>query len=361
MQTFDALPIILVETITSEGTLIASTGKGRSLEQRLVSAVFEAIERRVMLEAKPDIVSPLHVLNQLAVAPERSEYPLDCGHVFASLSDPLEWSWGMPASGGDARLVHRPTWRGVGLYSASTNGAAAGLTSYQARSSALLELAERDAVLLHWHARAPAPRLPSVPAVCMPLLDWLGEHGFSVTLYVCTVGVPIPIVFAAAQAQRAHAGFAFGGMVAGSAAAATYEAASLAAVLEIVQAIEAALFTMIRDGSLARFEPTIARYLCDDSRSAFAFLDGHVETQVHPELFEGRSLASNLAAAFMIEGLRPLVIDRCTATTQVQVSEATATGVQRMTLSCAAPRSRRLLDLAQRTGRGINADPHPIA
>ena len=359
-QTFDDLPIILVETVTSEGFVISSTGKGRSLAERLVSALFEAVERRIVLEAQPDFVASYKSLEQLAAAPDVTAFQAPGRHGYARIEDSLEWSWARPVAGGDAILIHRPTWRGVGLFPASTNGVAAGLSRDQANISALLELAERDAVLLHWYAKAAASPLDSTPVECAALLDWLEDRGFRVTLLACTAGVPIPIVLAVAEATGAHAGFAHGGVVMGSAAAATYAAASSAALLEVVQAIEAACFTVSRSGSLVDFDPALSRYLLEDSRAAFSFLKRGGGQRLHPELLDDRPLVEALADAFMKEGMQPLTIERPTSI-PVRVSEATATGIQRLVLSGPLPMSQRLLRLAKRTGRGINAHPHPIA
>lgn len=153
----------------------------------------------------------------------------------------LDWSWASPAgsygTGAEAparrlvptSLIGRPAEASPRLIDPSSSGYAAHTDAQKAIALAALEIIERDAVLLWWHAGAPIVR---ICGGAFPT-SWKADA----EAYLVTQDVDLPVVMIIAKLPS-------GGLRLTSAAAATFEGAWRKAVTEM----DVALWTLERFG-----------------------------------------------------------------------------------------------------------------
>lgn len=132
---------------------------------------------------------------------------------------PMDWAWARPLDGGTARLVPadiafysyhypqlvNPASSARNYFLESSSGSALGASFEEAALHSLLELAERDAFLLSWHAARPLPEI--VPAsVSDPqsrfLLRRIADAGYDLHLLRATQDIELPVVWALAVARE---------------------------------------------------------------------------------------------------------------------------------------------------------------
>lgn len=200
-----------------------------------VRALAEGIERFCMLDAPPDVQSTVagdltgEVLSHDAIRSltfRDADY-LQPGFRFQPFTEdePIDWSIAHCSSDGrrvwvPTSLVGRVPRGSTALVDATSNGYACHVDRDVAITSALYELVERDAVLLHWYARlAPLPRIDVE----------LGIEGASALL--ATQDIDVPVVLAVARRPD-------GSMRCASAAAASIDEALRRARAELEVALE---------------------------------------------------------------------------------------------------------------------------
>lgn len=167
-------------------------------------ALAEAIERFSMLHAPPDVVAAsasevADALSSAAIesllfrAEERSA--ADFPFPPFSTSTPLDWSWATELASGEralvpTTLVGRVRDRTARLAHATSNGYACHVDRERAIRGALLEIVERDAILLAFHLSRRLPRIDGLDGA-------LGVEG-EVYAWLATQDVELPVVLAAA-------------------------------------------------------------------------------------------------------------------------------------------------------------------
>ena len=131
----------------------------------------------------------------------------------------------------DAVLLSEAKKDGAGLFCrADTNGCAAGRSDAEARSAALFELIERDAVGRWWYGRRARPSLPAsiIGAESHALLGRLSEIRVRTVLIDLTTNLKVPVVAAAGETER-------GAVALGFSAASTYCKAAQSALEEMAK------------------------------------------------------------------------------------------------------------------------------
>lgn len=196
--------------------------------QRRERALGEAVERFCMLHAPASIVerrrrdldAPSLSATDIAGLLFREAERDAPGFRFAPFSDDLavDWSWAERASTSErilvpTSLVGRPRG-GPRLVDATSNGYACHPSPDEARARALLELVERDALLLRWYSS----REPVV-------VDEAAAPAGTLVL-LATVDIDLPVVVGAACLED-------GSLRIGSAAASSYETALQRALDEL--------------------------------------------------------------------------------------------------------------------------------
>lgn len=209
-------------TVGSFGVAIAAG------EQAPLRATAEAIERFAMMHAVADrtdrsmasLDEPTLSAEEIRQLLYRDEEVAAPGFRFGAFDAevPLAWSWAERASTGarllvPTSLVGRPPLGSARLADATSNGYACHSDREEAKLRAVLEIVERDAVLLRWYTSEPPLRL-AVP----------GDTS-DVRLFLATVDVDLPVVVAAT--------FWEGALRIGSAAATSFEIARARALEEL--------------------------------------------------------------------------------------------------------------------------------
>jgi thiazole/oxazole-forming peptide maturase SagD family component len=155
-------------------------------------ALAEAIERTCMLHALPDVAAlSARELEAPRLTDEDIESLLYRAEEYAQAefpfprydaSVPLDWSRASVLGAADTQvlvptaLVGRVPRGSVRLAHATTNGYAADLDRARAVRSAVLEVVERDAVLLGWYLGRNMPRIEALPAMVPRARAWLATQ-----------------------------------------------------------------------------------------------------------------------------------------------------------------------------------------
>jgi ribosomal protein S12 methylthiotransferase accessory factor len=186
-------------------------GRATDRETSGLAAVLEAVERRAGTHPsarRPAVRGSYAELAEHAVDPRELGLPApDSGLGYPAFHPDLEleWVWGYSFGRSAPVLVPR-TYAFYGhtltaerpLVYETSNGCALGSCLEEAALHGLLEVAERDAFLLTWYARMPAPRvaLDSARSVELRLLAERVErtHGYRVLVFDTTVEHGIPSV-----------------------------------------------------------------------------------------------------------------------------------------------------------------------
>jgi ribosomal protein S12 methylthiotransferase accessory factor len=192
-------------------------GRGRTYRGADAVAVLEAFERSASVPRGIEVVerASRRGLGGLAIDPATlgryTREQLDRGGRLRpyTVDTELDWVWGHRLGDGNPVLVpaeigfyryEYPAGR-RGCFVESSSGCALGGSYEEAALHALLELAERDAFAIGWHAAVPLPSIDPAsiadPESAM-LLDTIGGYGYDVHLLAATGGLDIPTVWALA-------------------------------------------------------------------------------------------------------------------------------------------------------------------
>lgn len=192
-------------------------------------ALGEAVERFCMLHAAPsiagrarrDLDAPSLSVAEIATLLFRDVERDMLGFRFPEMTETLslDWSWAERPSTSErllvpTSLVGRPREGSPRLVDATSNGYACHPSAEEARARALLEVVERDALLLRWYSAQE------------PIVIEDAAAPASVVVLLATVDVDLPVIIAAACLDD-------GSVRIGSAAAASYESALERAVVEL--------------------------------------------------------------------------------------------------------------------------------
>lgn len=180
-------------------------GKGASGGQALASASLEFIERlAAKMHPEDDLIEASHAEVEAEVRDPHlfclsSEGPFDPGRM-------IDWVWGYSLTRSrpvlvPANLVFFPYKTGRDEKSIAwtdSNGLASGNNIEEAILHAVLEVVERDAVVIAEYNRLPPAeiRLDARPAGFSPLLEDLEATGFSCSFAAVPTDIPIPVVSA---------------------------------------------------------------------------------------------------------------------------------------------------------------------
>jgi ribosomal protein S12 methylthiotransferase accessory factor len=192
-------------------------------------AIGEAIERFAMLHApadvrarsRRDLDAPVVANDAIASLLYRDDEHSLPGFRFPAFADDLalDWSWAVRASSNErmlvpTSLVGRPPRGGTRLVDGTSNGYACHPSEEQAKLRALLEVVERDALLLRWYTEQGLTRIDDVAAPS------------NVVLLLATVDIDLPVVVAATCLPE-------GSLRIGSAAATSFDVAVARAMSEL--------------------------------------------------------------------------------------------------------------------------------
>jgi ribosomal protein S12 methylthiotransferase accessory factor len=230
-------------------------GAGVTFEHALAACCGEAIERTALIERAGDIVAtaPIAATALDAVTMMATRVLATSGHPQDTAVD---WVTAEDlASGAPVRLpadwcLRRPMPGALAIPElAQSTGSAAGRTAEAAKTSALLELVERDAAALWWSGGRPArrmdlddPALAELPALIEALRQ--GETGRRLRLLEITTDVGIPVVAAVSTDVQG------GAFACGLGCRLTLLAAARAAVLEVMQTEIGLQFALAKAGQL---------------------------------------------------------------------------------------------------------------
>lgn len=350
----------------TQGTFGIAIAAGEAHRER---AVGEAIERFSMLHAPPafrmrsrrDVDAPTLSREEIASLLYRhEEYRLACFR-FRPFDDdlPLDWSWAVRAGTNEkllvpTSLVGRPSHASNRLTDGTSNGYAAHPSEDEARLRALLEVVERDAILLRWYTDQELTRVTDAGAPA------------NTVVLLATADVDLPVVVAAACLPE-------GSLRIGSAAAPSFDVALRRAVSELDGQLMGAPVGPAPD--LARadcgFGPRdhVAYYGGETGR---ALLERWKKTSIAVSADELRprwpamnATAATAVAAVRAAGLDVLFVDRSLPDLFGEgwhVARALVPGAVEMSWGMAyrrlaSPRIAKLLA----SGAGLSSCPHPYA
>lgn len=338
-------------------------------------AIAEAIERFAMLHAPPDVrgatavdvgeTLSVEAIESLLFRPEERSAP---GFPFPAFSRaaPLDWSWATELTTGQrvlvpATLVGRVREPNGRLVHATSNGYACHVERDKAIRGALLEIVERDAILLAFHLSRALPRIEGID-------ETLGVEG-DVRAWLATQDVDLPVVLATSFLDDGRTRIA-------AAAGATFDEA-LARTAAELRALVASRSSATRAAGGAPIEGSPAShqaYYDGPGRERLRALAGPAT-----EAIEARALATRWPAeppsevpafasvlrALSRAGLSALVVDRSLPSVfgrRWHVVRALVPGAVELSWGMrfrrlASPRIARALE----SGERLSDTPHPIA
>lgn len=203
-----------------------TSGRGVSPGKSRLSAVAEALERyggirpygrrtvtRGSYRDLQDVaVDPATLGGHDPAAMARADLPLQT----FDQDTPVSWVWASALTGGPPRLIPEHyayyglpgRWQEPNFFFESSNGCAVGRSLTEAALFGLLELVERDAFLLSWHARLPLRRI-DLEHGCPRATRWRVERmealtGYRILAFDMTLDLGLPAVWAVAvdEAKR---------------------------------------------------------------------------------------------------------------------------------------------------------------
>jgi ribosomal protein S12 methylthiotransferase accessory factor len=220
-------------TLRVPGVRVPGGGRFWDYETSEAVAVLEALERyggsnpqgarTVVRSAMADLSDPALDPRRLGMHEEALYDQMP--HLYQPFTEEsvCDWVWGYSVTEGHPVLVpetcayfytlNRPD---RAFFAENTSGCALGSCLEEAILSGILEIAERDALLLTWHSRIPAPRIDldatddRGPAITATSIEQ--TTGYNVSLFDMTTEVGIPCVWAMAT----HPGLDDGGLQPGS-------------------------------------------------------------------------------------------------------------------------------------------------
>jgi thiazole/oxazole-forming peptide maturase SagD family component len=222
---------------------IYGVGKGSSNIARRGSAIGECVERFVFRNNKPKLrgvsVKELrgeHLNLKDVVGFDCKQYNSD-QFQFKAPDENLRVDWSLARSLETGESIYTPFESGSGQrmwYRPTTSGWAAGMGA-QADLRALLEIIERDALMLAWSSHD-FSRRTSIPN--SDLVSAIGKHGFALTAYNVTSDVGVPVILLRATAAKDIGRVSAGANLFSSACALRKVEAIASAVCGIAQKIE---------------------------------------------------------------------------------------------------------------------------
>lgn len=239
------LPLAFRNRLSESDRRFPAGGASTREEQAKAAAMAEALERMMFLAWQPRVAMPASAppdelqsaLRDLPFLIPPDESPTDFLRAVAHASGTL---WCLP----DEVSFGEPCAVPVGLLSAAspamweqtTNGMACGATSEEAKRHAILELIERDTLMIAWRRNLHGCEL--LPQRLLPPDMWdrltrLDRRNAMVVLrgYQSDVGIPVVVAAIVRGHRTAPTGAAIG-----AAASATFRAAAVRAVTEAVLA-----------------------------------------------------------------------------------------------------------------------------
>jgi ribosomal protein S12 methylthiotransferase accessory factor len=358
--------------------VVSSAGRGDCADARLVTAVMECVERKVVFEATSDRFASLLDLGSTAVDPRRVQMglaPRPSTLAFAPATA-IDWSAATHLPSGAKRWFPRPIRGGnPGFFVHTTNGCAVAGTRPNAILSGLLELLERDALMLGWYARQLPTRelLPDEPL--FESLGWLEHLGLHTRMFELHSGAQATAkaVLAVAVQTQHDLPVVKGGVVVGAACDLTCVRAAGRAISEVIQAVEVILST---DPQYARAnaESAIDYYARHDRRAIFDWLldaplpvvrlgrrgvrfDARMPHDLVPDALD--ALVDDLARA----KLEPFVVERRSAVLSalgVHMVEVAVPGLFPLVLGLDAAGAQMDCPMLRRFTNQPNPHPHPL-
>jgi ribosomal protein S12 methylthiotransferase accessory factor YcaO len=347
---------IVARSAADFGVALASGPRART------RALAEAIERTCMLHALPDVSAraaneldaPRLSDEDIASLLYRAEEYATAGFPFPryDASVPIDWSFASALGAPDEKvlvptaLVGRVPRGGVRLAHATTNGYAADLDRARAVRSAVLELVERDAVLLGWYLGRSMPRIEAIATTVPRARAWLA-----------TQDIDLPVVLMMAETAD--------GVRASAAAGASFE--------EALERASDELDALTRAGTSTRSSSSIRAGGPEHHQSAFAgdglrFFDeldrraAPISARVLAERWPSRSI--DLASKLAERKLTGYIVDRSLPELFGGWHVVRCLIPQSVELSWSLPFRRlasRRIQEALRAGESLSSLLHPIA
>jgi ribosomal protein S12 methylthiotransferase accessory factor len=189
-------------------SLAVDSGKGTSIEQAMISAAMEAMERHWSETATvPTVAKALR-----HDAHMETDFPLIRGGRVPELGTMMDWVWTSDIVTGDAVMVPKrlvQTDYGISeeslerrMFYSTTSGLSAGATQTEAVLQGLYELIERDACNLALSQMVETGDMHTInletvedAGVCR-LIEQIRDAGCGVQLMDCSSGIEVPVVAA---------------------------------------------------------------------------------------------------------------------------------------------------------------------
>ena len=377
-------------------------GKGETETQSILSAIGEALERYCAQHYHPTwfLRAPFADISAMALSPvecvlySEAQYARP-GFPFARFNpqQPLSWlrGWTLP----DRRELWVPASLTFLNYfgetppeylcASTSNGLAAGPDLDSALLGAFYELVERDAMIINWMNRLPAPRVngEALGGLSQTIIRHYRRSGIEVVVFHLATDIPIPVMMAMAIDRSGRGPAAVAG---------------LGCDLDPVLAVKKALLELcqVRPGEAAKFakrshgerlqsyhqirtlEDHSSFFAAPERMGELSFLLDHQQTRASDEL---ASLSSGDTAADLATVIRSLNEAGCRtafaeittpdlADFPVRVVRAFATGLQPIHFGHGEERlgGSRLFAVARalgfderiRTAADLNPCPHPL-
>ncbi|RXJ71204.1 hypothetical protein CS022_21295 [Veronia nyctiphanis] len=194
---------------------VVGIGRGNDRHQRLAGAVYEYLERRVSAELPDNIRwTSATTLAENAVTPYQL-FGADTQRdsvLFPHYSDTTEMAW-MPATDG---VSGQQKWVPAAMvcylnkhlenvsFNTNSNGCALGNSYQEASFYALLEIIERDALLLTWYTQSCPQRISlgsELPPSLQTLCHLIQMQGYRLHLFDITTELNIPVVLSVIEGE----------------------------------------------------------------------------------------------------------------------------------------------------------------
>ena len=295
--------------------VISAGGRGFSLGQALDGCIYEAAERLSLLDPAQrdagDEITGINLVTDELVTRSRDA-------VFRRKSD------------GEANAA-----------APSSAGCASGRTFQAALASALLELAERDAVALWWFGgrpAAPVPRQRDALAACFPLQPADGRRRWLLDL-TCETGVS---VIAAVSSTNTGEGVVVGAAADWRSDRAAHRAALELAQMEVGASLALTKSRLLGEGDLTSGDRLWLERLKKHSVAAYPCFEpaGDARRTSRPAV----ASVKQAIAHWDKWAENPVAFDITAAVIGIPCVRLSVTGLQSLQLDVVTPRLRRLLD-----------------